>query len=91
MPQRDSQYSAMMEQGLAAAKDLAPHQEDVFRMRFRRSERDLFGPLQELYGAKPGYEQFCRDLVSALIRLQTERPDALRHLDLQRDLEPDWF
>lgn len=70
---------------------LPSHQRDIFALRFARSERDLFGPLEELYGNHPAYDTFREELIGALIALQKDRPEALRTLDLKRDLEPDWF
>ena len=77
-----------------AAIGLAPlddYQKELFLLRFARSERDLFGPLEELYGAHAGYEAFRSELIAALCEAQSQRPLALRSLDLKRDLEPDWF
>ncbi|MCB1434844.1 MAG: alpha-amylase, partial [Alphaproteobacteria bacterium] len=76
---------------LLSAAELEAHQQHLFAMRFARSERDLFGPLEELYGAKPGFDTFRQDLIAALVRLQEQRAEPLRTLDLRRDLEPDWF
>ena len=76
---------------LLAETELEAHQQHLFAMRFARSERDLFGPLEELYGAKPGFDTFRQDLIAALVRLQEQRAEPLRTLDLRRDLEPDWF
>lgn len=64
---------------------------EIFKLRFERSREDLFGPLAELYGAHPHFGPVCSDLLDALIAAQLQRPDELRHRDLARDLEPDWF
>jgi len=50
---------------------------ELFLMRLKRSERDLFGPLEWLYGADPGYGTLRQDLLKALISLQKARPPAL--------------
>ncbi len=91
MQKRASEYLEIADRFLAAAKGLDPRHREVFRLRFQRSERDLFAPLEVLYGARPDFAGFCDDLIEALVRMQTERPQALCHLDLHRDLEPDWF
>ncbi len=82
---------AIADRLLAADTGLAEYQKNLFALRFARSERDLFGPLEELYGAQTSYGAFCEELIGALIELQKARPETLRNLDLQRDLEPDWF
>ena len=76
---------------LMARQDLPAHHKELFLLRFARSERDLFGPLEYLYGQRPDYGQFRDDLIAALTQLQKDRPEPLRSLDLRRDLEPDWF
>ena len=91
MRKRASEYQAIADRFLAAAEGLNPHQRDIFRLRFQRSERDLFAPLEDLYGAHSDFADFCSDLIAALVQLQAERPEPLCHLDLRRDLEPDWF
>ena len=91
MQKRASEYQAIADRFLAAAEGLNPHQRDIFRLRFQRSERDLFAPLEDLYGAHSDFAGFCSDLIAALVQLQAERPEPLCHLDLRRDLEPDWF
>lgn len=79
------------QKAIAAHMALTAHQRELFALRFARSERDLFGPLEDLYGAGPGFEDFRRDLIEALAEAQEQRPAALCSLDLKRDLEPDWF
>ena len=69
-----------------------PHQREIFRLRFQRSERDLFVPLEELYGASPDFATFCHDLIAALVDAASRTAGAtLPSSILQRDLEPDWF
>ena len=82
---------AAIAEHLVAAARLPDHQRTTFLIRFFRSEADLFGPLEELYGTRPDYAAFCDALIAALVDLQVERPEDLRTLDLRRDLEPDWF
>lgn len=65
--------------------------EDVFGMRYARSRDDLWSMLDRLYGEHPAYPSF-RDALDASLRLaRSERPADLKRLDLERDLEPDWF
>ena len=61
----------------------------LFELRWRRACRDLEGPLHRLYGeAAPALLGRLRDL---LLRRWRERPADLRSLDLDRDVDPDWF
>jgi amylosucrase len=91
MQTRVSDVQAMAEEVLPGDSRLDPHQRDLFRLRLARSERDLFDPLEALYGKHADFHQFRKELIAALVNLQAERPDELRLLDLKRDLEPDWF
>jgi amylosucrase len=65
--------------------------DDIFDLRLARSAPDLFPMLDALYGARPDYPSFREDLLKALRKGWADRPADLRRLDLQRDLEPDWF
>lgn len=65
--------------------------EVVFDMRRKRSAPDLWPMLEALYGAHPGFDAFRDDLEAALAAGWKARPADLKRLDLQRDLEPDWF
>jgi len=70
---------------------LANADDDVFALRLARSAPDLWPMLDALYGHRPDYPAFRRNLLATLRRLWRARPADLKHLDLQRDLEPDWF
>ncbi|MGL4491068.1 MAG: alpha-amylase family protein, partial [Rhizobiaceae bacterium] len=63
----------------------------LFELRWQRSFEDLNGPLSRLYGGHPGYAAFLTDLEALLKRRWDERSADLKDLDLQRDLNPDWF
>ncbi len=82
---------AIADRLLARPGSLPAAQKDLFRLRLARSERDLFAPLERLYGTHPGFAAFREALLAALIALQRDRPAPMRLLDLKRDLEPDWF
>ncbi|WP_234992003.1 alpha-amylase family protein [Roseisalinus antarcticus] len=59
-------------------------------MRWQRGRRDLIGPLSRLY--PQAFESGLMDRLHALLeRHWGERPADLRHLDMERDLNPDWF
>lgn len=63
----------------------------IFDLRVERSIDDLLQPLRRLYGHTIGYEQFITKLKAMLLKRWQQRPADLRDLDLQRDLEPEWF
>lgn len=63
----------------------------VFELRLNRSAEDLWGMTDRLYGQHPDYPKFRKALLKALKSAWDARPADLRRLDLQRDLEPDWF
>jgi len=84
-------YHKTAERLLARSTGIPKPQRALFGLRFARSCTDLFDPLEALYGQKPGYAAFCEALIAALIADQAARSPALCHLDLARDLEPDWF
>ncbi|HLQ20039.1 MAG TPA: amylosucrase [Tabrizicola sp.] len=65
--------------------------EEMFDLRLARSAPDLFPMLEALYGTHRDYSAFRDKLVKALRKGWTDRPADLKRLDLQRDLEPDWF
>ena len=70
-----------------------PHRADeqIFDLRLARSAPDLWPMLDTLYGAQPGYGSFKASLTDVLRDAWAARPADLKHLDLKRDLEPDWF
>ena len=63
----------------------------LFALRWQRGQRDLAGPLQRLYGKACDVEALLDRLRDLLDRHWQERPSDLRLLDLERDLNPDWF
>jgi amylosucrase len=65
--------------------------DEVLDLRLARSAPDLFPMLEALYGARPDYPAFREKLLKALRKGWSDRPVDLKRLDLQRDLEPDWF
>jgi amylosucrase len=63
----------------------------IFDLRLARSAPDLWPMLETLYGDHPDYPAFRAALLKALRKGWAGRPADLKHLDLKRDLEPDWF
>ena len=66
-------------------------QKDIFDLRLERSAADLWPMLDQLYGNDPRYPQMRSDLLAQMRKAWAARPADLKTLDLQRDLEPDWF
>jgi amylosucrase len=60
----------------------------LFDLRWQRSEQDMLEPLRSIYGHLPEFES---KLKSLLLSRWSERSPELKDLDLQRDLNPDWF
>lgn len=65
--------------------------DDVFALRLARSAPDLWPMLEALYASHPLFDGLKDRLTASLRRGWKDRPAALKRLDLQRDLEPDWF
>ena len=65
--------------------------DQIFDLRLARSAPDLWPMLAELYGHLPQYDGFKAALLTCLKKGWKDRPADLKLLDLQRDLEPDWF
>jgi amylosucrase len=72
-------------------KGASASEKRLFDLRFQRSQDDLLRPLEDIYGKVSGYKDFLGRLKALLQRRWAERPEELKDLDLQRDLEPDWF
>ncbi len=66
----------------------SPIEDRLFELRWNRSEQDLLQPFRQLYGTLPEVEVRLRKL---LLNHWKDRPSDLKDLDLQRDLEPEWF
>jgi amylosucrase len=64
---------------------------DIFDLRLKRSASDIWPMLDKLYGAHPDYADMRAALREEMRRAWKARPADLKNLDLERDLEPDWF
>ena len=73
------------------AKTPSVTDDDIFALRLNRSAPDLWPMLDALYGTRPDYPAFRDALLKTLAKAWKARPADLKLLDLQRDLEPDWF
>jgi amylosucrase len=78
----------------ACAPVLAPlpiRDRDLFELRLERWFQHLDDGLAAVYGRRPDYDAFVERLVAALATQHAVRPEALKRLDVERDLTPDWF
>jgi amylosucrase len=76
---------------MTMARTPSTSDDEIFDLRLARSAPDLWPMLEALYGAHPEYPAFSAALLKALKKGWQDRPADLKRLDLQRDLEPDWF
>jgi amylosucrase len=76
---------------MTMAKAPSTADDDLFDLRLARSAPDLWPMLDAIYGHREDYDDFRTALLKALRKGWTDRPADLKRLDLQRDLEPDWF
>ena len=67
---------------------LSKNDQRLFDLRWERSRTDLLDSLRSLYGTQPEFEAKLKAL---LLARWEERAGELKDLDLQRDLNPDWF
>jgi amylosucrase len=65
--------------------------DDILALRLNRSAPDLWPMLEAVYGRTADYDGFRQRLLRVLAEGWQARPASLKRLDLQRDLEPDWF
>ena len=64
---------------------------DLYDLRMARSAPDLWPMLARIYGGHPDHDRMVTELRDEMARAARARPADLKRLDLQRDLEPDWF
>ena len=63
----------------------------LFELRWRRAVRSLRGPLARLYGAAHDVDALMARARGLALSHWRARPADLRALDLDRDIDPDWF
>lgn len=63
----------------------------LFDLRWQRGRKDLIGPLTRLFGDAHDPDDLAERLRHMLLRHWKQRSASLRALDLERDLNPDWF
>ncbi len=65
--------------------------QDLFRVRLERHFQDLIDGLLPLYGSRDEFEGFLERLIISMAETYLARSEGLKVLDIQRDLQPDWF
>ena len=70
---------------------LEPRDRQLFRLRLGRYFLNLYDGLDPLYGNRNDFAVFLGRLVRKLAEAYRDRPEALKVLDLERELSPDWF
>ena len=73
---------------------LAPLEEldrQLFQLRLARWFQNLHDGLQPVYGDRDDFDGFMHRLVHLMANCHVEREKDLKALDIERDLEPDWF
>ncbi len=75
----------------AGLEGLPAHDAEIFLLRLERYWQDLFDGLKPPYGTRADFQAFLENLVRLLAARYAERPGALKTLDLERNLTPDWF
>ena len=64
---------------------------EVFEDRLQRHWQRLFGLLLQLYGSHYDFFYHLEQILSAAAASWNQRPEALKSLDRQREMQPDWF
>ena len=90
-PTKQTVQSKALSNKAAPESDISPQDRRLFDLRWQRSLNDLMDPLTRIYGQHPRFAAMAADLKQMLLSRWAERPADLKDLDLQRDLNPDWF
>ena len=64
---------------------------EVFEDRLQRHWQRLFGLLLQLYGSQYDFFYHLEQILSAAAASWNNRPEALKSLDRQREMQPEWF
>lgn len=63
----------------------------LFRLRLTRWFQNLYEGLHPVYGARSDFDDFMQQLVHRMATAYVCRPDELQTLDVERNLDPEWF
>lgn len=70
---------------------LEPLEQEIFQIRLAQGMGDVLRPLRQLYGDRDDFETWLDHFLEIVGKAYAARPSSLRHLDLQRIHQPDWF
>lgn len=70
---------------------LEPLEQEIFQLRLEQGWADVLRPLRLLYGDRADLGTWIGRLFEITAKAYAARPSDLRHLDLQRVHQPDWF
>ena len=66
-------------------------EDDAYRVRLERHFADLYEPFERLYGEHPAFAAQLAEIVGQIAAAHDARGEALRRLDYEREITPDWF
>lgn len=78
-------------QSAAPLHGLEPLEQAIFRLRLEQQWEDIVRPLHLLYGQRDDFQQWLAHFLHLTAAAYAARSPELRHLDLQRVHQPDWF
>lgn len=90
-PEARTLFEAVREAVEPVLEGSDPRDRQIFLLRFERWFQNLLDGLRPVYGHHPDFEPFLEQLARDLAEGFVARPEALKELDLERDLTPDWF
>jgi amylosucrase len=87
-----SHYFKLVSNALnSVATPMSERDWSLFRLRLERHFQNLFDALEPLYGHRPDFESTLTRLVLKMVETYGQRSEALKLLDIERDLSLDWF
>jgi amylosucrase len=87
-----SHYFKLVNEALTTvATPMSERDWSLFKLRLERHFQNLFEALEPLYGHRPDFESVLTRLVLKMAETYGQRSEALKTLDIERDLTPDWF
>ena len=72
-------------------REMEPLDQEIFQIRLAQGLGDVIRPLRLLYGDRDDFDTWLGHLLEIVGKAYAARPLALRHLDLERVHQPDWF
>lgn len=90
-PEAREAFNAARAAALRPLEALPPRDRQIFLLRLERWFQNLYDGLRPVYGHRTDFESFLTTLCRDLAEAHAARPEALKELDIERDLTPDWF